>query len=432
METNDSLALAVDVGTTTLAAALVDRHTGQRLACAGRANPQRAYGTDVLARLEAACRAPEAAAQLNRLINTALEELAEELCAAAGAPREALTAVALAGNPAMEHFILGLPVTSLAYPPFRPLFSAGRWTRTAQLGWQRDLDAYLFPLPGGFVGGDLVAFLHHSLAEDAPRPSAVTSHQSPVTGHWLFLDLGTNGELALASGEQLWATSAAAGPAFEGGNLACGMAALPGAIDRVAIAGDRLSFTTIGGAAPVGLCGSGVLDTVCALGFAGLLDRTGRLLSPGEIDSNLANRITDQDGQNRFVLYRDASRTVYLSQEDIRQVQLAKAAIRAGMEVLLERAGIGADDLNRVVLTGSFGAVLTPAQLKNVGIFSENMVHNADFIREGARLGVERALREPAGFTAVDRLAGRLRVIPLSGTPVFERHFLQHMDFPSF
>lgn len=425
MDNTDSLALAVDVGTTTLAASLVDRRTGQRLACTGRANPQRGHGADVLARLEAACRAPEAAARLHRLINTTLEELAEELCNAAGAPGQALTTVALAGNPAMEHFILGLPVSSLAYPPFRPLFSAGRWTRTAQLGWQRDLDAYLFPLPGGFVGGDLVAFLHHCLAEDSPHPS-------PLTPHVLYLDLGTNGELALASGEQLWATSAAAGPAFEGGNLACGMAALSGAIDRVTIAGDRLSFTTIAGAAPVGLCGSGVLDTVCALGGAGLLDRTGRLLSPGEIDSNLANRITEQDGQNRFVLYRDASRTVYLSQDDIRQVQLAKAAIRAGMEVLLERAGIGADDLNRVVLTGSFGAVLTPAQLKNVGIFSENMVHSADFIREGARLGVERALRDPAGFTAVDRLAGRLRVIPLSGTPVFERHFLQHMDFPSF
>jgi uncharacterized 2Fe-2S/4Fe-4S cluster protein (DUF4445 family) len=418
-----SLAMAVDVGTTTLAASLLDLQSGERLAFAGRVNPQRRFGADVVARLQAACRAPADLELLKALINSALEELAEELLDSAAVSPDALTRVALAGNPAMEQFILGLPATSLAYPPFRPLFSAGRHERTGQLGWRRDLPVYLFPLPGGFVGGDLVAFLHHCSGADVP-------HASPRTPHVLYLDMGTNGELALVCGDSIWATSAAAGPAFEGGNLACGMAALPGAIDRITIAGDRLSFSTIADAPPTGMCGSGVIDAVCALLRAGVLDPTGRLLPADEIDSNLANRIMEADDSRSFVLYRDAVRTVHISQDDIRQVQLAKAAIRAGIEVLLQRAGITADDLDRVVLTGSFGAVLAPDQLKNVGIFTENMVNSAGFIREGALLGVERALLEPEGMHAVDALAGRIRVIPLSGTPLFERHFLQQMDFP--
>ena len=133
-----------------------------------------------------------------------------------------------------------------------------------------------------------------------------------------------------------------------------------------------------------------------------------------------------------FVLYRDASRTVHLSQEDIRQVQLAKAAVRAGMEVLFQRAGISTREVDRVVLTGSFGAVLSPQWLKNVGIFSENMVHSAVFIREGVLVGVERALCESDGFAAVDELAKRVRVIPLSGTPTFEKSFLEQINFPQF
>ncbi|HTG82593.1 MAG TPA: ASKHA domain-containing protein, partial [Geobacteraceae bacterium] len=335
--------------------------------------------------------------------------------------------VAIAGNPAMEHLLLSLPVTSLAFPPYRPLSTASRRISTVGLGWQTAVDAYIFPQPGGFVGGDLVAFLYGA---------GVTGHQSfrpsrvPVTSHRLFLDLGTNGEIALSTGERTYATSAAAGPAFEGGNLSCGMAALPGAVSGVTIEGERVGLTVIGGGIPLGICGSGVIETVAALLRAGVLAATGRLLSPAEIPSNLANRVVSRDGETAFLLYRDARSEVLLTQGDIRQVQLAKAAIRAGVEVLFERARIRYDAVREVVLTGSFGSRLAPEGVKNVGIFPGKMVEKCSFVTDGALAGVERALAVPGGFDAVDDLAAALRVVPLSGTPAFEKHFLEQMNFP--
>ncbi len=423
MMSGKKLAIAVDIGTTTIAASLVDGETRERRAFTGRRNPQGAFGADVVTRLQAACESGKTLEALSVSLNGTLEQMVDELLETADASRHDLAALALAGNPAMEHFLLGLPVTSLAYPPFRPLFTEGRRLRTASLGWRRNLPAYLFPLPGGFVGGDLVAFLFGALPED-------NAHPLPLAPHTLYLDLGTNGEIALVTHEQIYATSAAAGPAFEGGNLACGMSALPGAIERVEVAGDHLSLTTIGAQAPLGICGSGVIDTVAGLLREGVIDATGRLLPPDEIDSNLGTRVTAIEGIPCFILYRDASRMIYLSQDDIRQVQLAKAAIRAGMEILLQRAKITGEDLAGVVLTGSFGAVITPEDLKNVGIFPENMVKIASFIREGALAGIERALYVRDGFTAVDDFARQLRVVPLSGTPAFERHFLEQMNFP--
>lgn len=418
-----NLAIAVDIGTTTIAASLVDRDTRERRAFIGRRNPQGIFGADVVSRLQAACESAKTLEALRNSLSQTLEQMTVELLETAGASWQDVTVLAIAGNPAMAHFLLGLPVASLAYPPFRPLFSAGKRLRTGSLGWRQDLESYLFPLPGGFVGGDLVAFLFGDLPEGPPHPSSLT----PYT---LYLDLGTNGEIALLGGGHIYATSAAAGPAFEGGNLACGMPALPGAIERVELAGSRLALTTIGEQTPVGICGSGVIDTVAGLLREGIIDATGRLLHPDEIDSNLGTRITEIDGSPCFVLYRDASRMIYLSQDDIRQVQLAKAAIRAGMEILLQRAKITVEDLAGVVLTGSFGAVITPESLKNIGIFPENMVKIASFIREGALAGIERALYIRDDFATVDDLARRVRVIPLSGTPAFERHFLEQMNFP--
>ena len=409
------LFLAFDLGTTTIAASLVEPASGERLATAAALNPQREWGADVLARLGAAL-IPGNLTAMKGCLAAEMERMAQELLDRGGAVWDELASLALAGNPAMEQIALGLPVDSLASPPFRPLFSSGQSVTTRELGWNRELPAYLLPLPGGFVGGDLLAFLFGC------RKSA-----HPGT---LYLDLGTNAELALFDGERFLATSAAAGPAFEGGNLSCGMAALPGAIESVRIEGDRVLLGTIAGAPARGICGSGVLEALAALLECGVVDRTGRLLPAGEIASNLANRVQQMNGIPAFVLYRDARGAVYLDQEDIRALQLAKGALRGGMEILLSRAGLGLDGLSEVVLTGSFGAVLSPAVLKNVGIFSQNMVRVSGFIREGALSGVERVLLEPGGREALEQLAGSVRVLPLSGTPAFERLFLANLDFP--
>ncbi|MFZ3208108.1 MAG: ASKHA domain-containing protein, partial [Geobacteraceae bacterium] len=210
MSSHKRLAIAFDVGTTTIAGALIDTESGARLATSGSLNPQRELGADVVSRLQAAVSSPGTHERLTRMINLELERLTGEILAAAGVGVEELGRIAFAGNPTMEHFLLGLPVKSLAFPPYRPLFTLGKSLNTRDLGWNAAVEAYLFPLPGGFVGGDLVAFLY----------GAGVGDRESGTEDRLFLDLGTNGELALTHGEAIFATSAAAGPAFEGGNLA--------------------------------------------------------------------------------------------------------------------------------------------------------------------------------------------------------------------
>jgi uncharacterized 2Fe-2S/4Fe-4S cluster protein (DUF4445 family) len=426
LKSSDNLAIAFDIGTTTIAASLVDVNNGKRLARAGCLNPQLEFGADVVHRLQAACESEEKLQRMQLLVNEEMQSLARELLSAAGMNLAGLSCLAVAGNPTMEHLFLGLPVTSLAFPPHRPSLKGGEVISTAGLGWEADTRTYLFPLPGGFVGGDLVAFLYGIVSENSLGSSTLAPRS--VT---LYLDLGTNAEIALVAKGRIFATSAAAGPAFEGGNLACGMAAMPGAISRVGIAGDRVTFSTIGAGAPSGICGSGVLDSVSEMLAAGIIDPTGRLLPASEIPTNLGNRIDEIDGDPAFVIYRDTSHLVYLSQRDIREVQLAKSAIRAGMEILFARAGVSANDVKKVVVTGSFGSELSAVSLKSVGILNEKMVHITDFVREGVLAGVERALCCRDDFAGVDRLAEMIRVVPLSGTPAFEKLFVEHMNFPN-
>jgi uncharacterized 2Fe-2S/4Fe-4S cluster protein (DUF4445 family) len=188
MSVASELAIAFDLGTTTIAGALFDPLTGERLAMAGSLNPQREFGLDVVSRLDAAIKSADALHRMTGLVNETLRQIVRQLFHSAGTSEKSLKFIAVAGNPAMEHLLLGLPVASLAFPPYRPLFTSGRNICTTDLGWNKAFHAYIFPLPGGFVGGDLVAFLYGA---------DVTCPLTPVPCPRLFLDLGTNGELAL-------------------------------------------------------------------------------------------------------------------------------------------------------------------------------------------------------------------------------------------
>jgi uncharacterized 2Fe-2S/4Fe-4S cluster protein (DUF4445 family) len=314
----------------------------------------------------------------------------------------------------MQHILLELPVRSLAFPPYRPVATEGTVLKAHDLGWEGTAPVYVFPTPGGFVGGDTVAFLLGAQPGDST----------------LCLDMGTNGEMALVAGDTIWATSAAAGPAFEGGNLTCGMAALPGAISSLCIKDDRVTLKVIANTAPIGICGSAAIQTVSELLDCNIVEPGGRLRDPGEIPSNLATRVIRHGNENSFVLHRDARQLLLLTQGDIRQIQLAKGAIRAGLEVLADRSRIQLQALQDVILTGSFGAVLQPEWLKTIGIFDRSMVQMCRFTPEGALTGVERAIMVGDGFASAERLGRQFRVIPLSGTPLFETLFMQHINFP--
>ena len=340
-------AVAIDLGTTTLAASLVNIDNGRRMDLAGSLNPQRSFGADVIARLDAAVKSEDSLRQMSQLIRDELWRLVDTLCKSNGLAWKDVSQIGIAGNPAMQHILLGLPVRTLAFPPFRPLHTHGRQIKGGDLGWETSAAVHVFPMPGGFVGGDMVAFLHGQAGSwgETALPA-------------LFLDMGTNGEMALLDGDAAWATSAAAGPAFEGGNLSCGMAALPGAINSVRLEGERVHCTVIGDIPPLGICGSAAIEAVCELLDQGLVEATGRLRDSTEIASNLATRIISHNNENAFVLYRDARHLLLLTQSDIRQIQLAKGALRAGLEVLCERSRLRCEALRTVVLTGSFGAVL--------------------------------------------------------------------------
>lgn len=415
-------AIAIDLGTTTLAVSLIETGTGERLALSGGLNPQRRFGADVISRLAAAVNSETDQQEMTRLIRSELLRLAHEVCSASGVAWNDVRQIAIAGNPAMQHLLLGLPLRTLAFPPFRPLHTRGTHLAAADLGWEGRAQVYVFPMPGGFVGGDTVAFLFGDHITNGPSPGS-----RPPS---LYLDMGTNGEIALVAGETIWATSTAAGPAFEGGNLSCGMAALPGAISSLRVDGERVRTEVIGNVSPQGICGSGVIEALSQLLEQGLIEPGGRLRDSVEITSNLAGRVLSRNGENAFVLYRDARSLLLLTQTDIRQIQLATGAIRAGLEVLYSRAGIPSETLERVILTGSFGAVLRPEWLKTVGIFDEGMIQIIFFTPAGALAGAERAMLCGDRFAAVEMLADRFRVVPLSGTPLFERLFLKYLNFP--
>ncbi len=403
--------LALDLGTTTLAGRLIDRN-GRTLAEATVRNPQAALGADIIRRLELALHGE--GQRLQELLVEGLEGLLSELLRGAGVNRRSIGAAAAAGNAGICALLRCLPVDSILFPPHRPTEKQGLYLEPSRLGLDLPVPLYLFPLVTGYVGGDLVAFLFA---------------QAPHGDHTLYLDIGTNGELALHSGGRWWTTSVAAGPAFEGGGIGCGMAAATGAVSGVTLEDDRLRLEVIGGGSPRGLCGSGLAETVAAALEGGLVDGHGTIVDPLQVPSNLARYLGDGPGGRCLRLYRDAAVDLCLTQEDLRTFQLAKGAIRAGVDCLLARAGLSADSIAEVAVTGAFGFSLTPRVLKRVAMLPENMIDRVRFAESGVLSGCCRLLLDSAGPEKAQRLADTLHPYPLSGTPAFEKAFLGALDF---
>jgi uncharacterized 2Fe-2S/4Fe-4S cluster protein (DUF4445 family) len=408
---NQTVFLALDLGTTTLAGRLIDRR-GQVLAEGRRLNPQIERGADIISRLE--CVLQGEGPRLQALLTGGLNDLIGDLLQQAGADPQAIGAAAAAGNSGICHLLRQLPVESILFPPHRPVERSGLFLDPAELGLRLPAPLYLFPLVTGYVGGDLVAFLFS---------------QEPHPDNSFYLDAGTNGEMALLAGGRWWTTSVAAGPAFEGGGIACGMLAQKGAVAGVALEGEGLRLDVLGGGPPRGLCGSGLVEAVAAALEGGLIDARGTIVDPLEVETNLARHVVETPGGRCLRLYRDALVDLLITQQDIRAFQLAKGAVRAGSECLLERAGLTADAIGQVVMTGAFGFSLTPRVLKRVAMLPENMVDKVRFTEAGVLAGCCRLLLDPEGPERARQLADAMRPHPLSGTPSFEKAFLRALDF---
>ncbi len=403
--------LALDLGTTTLAGRLVDER-GCLLAEATLRNPQAEWGADIVRRLELARQGRSR--ELQQRLVAGINDLTAELLRQGGvSPRQLVTAAA-AGNSGISALLRRQPVERILFPPHRAADSRGCHLNASELGLKFSIPLYLFPQVTGYVGGDLVAFL---LSQGTPRACT------------LFMDIGTNGELALFFEGRWRVTSVAAGPAFEGEGVGCGMAASVGAVRGVTLDGDRLRLRVIGGGSPQGLCGSGLAEAVAAAVEAGLIDRHGTLVDPLQVPGPLSRYLARGAEGPCLRLYRDAAVELSLSQQDIRAFQLAKGALRAGVDCLLRRVGVSADAVEHVVVTGGFGFSLTARVLKKVAILPENMIERLRFSEAGVLCGCVRLLLDSNGPERAQRLADRLRPYPLSGTPDFEQAFLGALDF---
>lgn len=419
-----TVSLVIDIGTTGLAGRLTD-DGGALLAEARLANPQRPLGADILARLQ---RVREGeGAELQRLLAAGLRELTATLLAQAGLPAAAVTGAAAAGNPGICHLLCGLPVEGLIFPPHRsPLKALTLLPPDApDLGLAVPLQ--LFPALSGFVGGDLLADLFALVSRALPGAEDLDFSAAPPPV--LLLDIGTNAEMALWDGAGWRVTSAAAGPAFEAGNIACGMPLAPGAVTDVQLDGDRLALSVAAGGPPRGLCGSGLLALVSAARAGGLIDAGGRIVAPEEIATNLS-RYLRADGESwSLCFHRDARGALCLAQDDVRQLQLAKGAVRAGIELLLARAGLTVADLAAVGVTGAFGSNLPRAALKGIALFPDGMVEKLFFVANGVLDGLAAFLADPRGAERLAALQERIKPFPLSGSPAFEERFLKSLEF---
>jgi uncharacterized 2Fe-2S/4Fe-4S cluster protein (DUF4445 family) len=421
--------IAFDLGTTTVVATLLDLGTGTPLAVASMLNQQQPFGADVITRISAIMMDPGALTKLAGLARQSLSELAADVCAQAGVDPAEVCEVAVAGNATMTHIALGIDPEPLGVAPF--IMAARQYPEVLAQG---DLDlpvhprarAFIFPAFGAYVGGDITAGL---LASGMDRDARTR----------LFVDIGTNCEIVLGNRDWLLATAAPAGPAFEGAAIRCGMRAAEGAIEVVSMTPDGLDLRVIGDAEPAGLCGSGLVDAVASLVSVGLLDRSGRFAGEDEAAARapgLAGRLTTLGAERVFVLHwlaepGDVERSVYLTQRDVRELQFAKAAIATGWNILLQEAGLAPGDVQQVLLAGSFGSYLSPANAIRLGLVPRlpvlRVVSAGNVAGEGAKMALL-SVRERAGALALQE---EVRYVELSDRTDFNDAFVDQLQFPA-
>ena len=388
----DRYALALDIGTTTLVAYLLDGATGDTLATASCLNPQGQYGADVISRIERAL-AGEGEA-LARCVRGALSELAREAAAQFGIDVSEITRAAIVGNTAMHHLLMNIDPRPLVTPPYMPrVFEAMEVPAAGLLPISGSVR--LLPNIAGFVGGDTVGCMA------AARFDAL----SEMT---LMIDIGTNGEMVLGDAQGRTACSTAAGPAFEGAKISCGMRGAPGAVDHAWLEGGELRYSVIGGGDGVGLCGSGLLDLVACLLELGIIDESGRM-----------------EGGD----YALPGSRVTLTQKDVREVQLAKAAIRAGIELLAQKRGIEIGDIQRVLLAGAFGNYLNPASACRIGMIPPALLHRVTPIGNAAGEGAKLSALSASEFEYSQRLARGTEFLELASLPQFQDCYVDALEF---
>lgn len=410
-EKDVALGLAIDLGSTTVAAFLTLLDNGEVAAGAASLNQQTVYGADVISRLAAATANPADRERLQRLALASINQAVDAL-KLSDRIRQRIDRVTVVGNVAMHHLLAGMPLDTIAELPFQPYEKGSIRDATSLMGgiFPEGTRITLPPLIGGFVGSDALACLAYFGFDDPAGPMAA-------------IDLGTNGEVMVTDGDRILTASTAAGPAFEGVNISCGTRAIDGAVTGSRLVNGGLLLETIGDEPPIGLTGSGLLSVVHELRQAGVIEPSGRITEHPPI---LAEGIDlDQHGARRLPLTPDGD--LRLSQWDIRELQKAKGAIRAAMDILMAQLHLAPDDLEKVILTGSFGGAVNIEAVMALGMIPPVRRAVVETAANGAGFGAAMFLTDE-GFALGETLAERAEQVDLDLDPDFNMRYVNAMS----
>ena len=402
--------LAVDIGTTKVAAFLVDLHNGKTLASSGVTNPQIAYGEDVISRIQYAGHHDQGAEALQHIVVEAINALLMDLCQQAMVGLEQVVDSVMVGNTVMHHLVAGIPVHSLGVAPYSPGQIDAMVFPAREIGLRMATGAYVYLPPNiaGFVGGDHVAML---LATQAAKLKKTV----------IAVDIGTNTEISLIHKGQHWACSCASGPAFEGAHIRDGMRAMPGAIERVMLSDRIVQVHTIDNKPAIGICGSGILDTVAELRKAGIIDKRGAFQKDDQ-------RLRIENGKARFVLVpaekSGHGREIAIDRADVNEIQLAKAAIRSGVEMLIKTAGIQYDDIEQFLVAGAFGTYLDIHNAITIGMFPPLPVEKFQQVGNAAGTGARQMLLSTHQRRQAERLGEHIQYVELAGSKDYTNIFM--------
>jgi len=406
--------VAVDIGTTTVVCYLVDLIQKKVVDYYSFINPQRKFGADVISRIDFAREKEDGLFILQNEIINALNTAIKVLVDRNSISTEDIVRIVIVGNPTMLHLLLGVDPQTIAISPFVPVFTERIYAKPADIGLKINQAGTVEVLNSisAYVGADIVAGVLSTKMYKNPRIS-------------LLLDLGTNGEMVLGSSSFMLACSTAAGPAFEGVNISCGMGAVEGAIDSVKIENGKVHFTTIGAKWPIGICGSGIVDAIAYMLKEGIIDETGKFCDKNETYKEYLKEV---NGQQAFFI----TDSVYITQKDIREIQLAKAAISAGIKTMIQHANVTEDEIENVYLAGGFGNYINPRSAVEIGIIPKKLQDKIVAVGNSAVAGAVLVLLSSKAAIEAQSLCKNVNYIELSNSQDFNQFFIESMIFESF
>lgn len=415
---------AFDIGTTTVVGMMWDLEKGEQIATAAKTNPQNEFGMDVISRITFCGSDGEKLELLRSRITGCLNEILDELCEKSGTDKHDVNEVTVCGNTTMSHLFAGYPPMTLALAPFHPAYTGTLHmsAEDSRLDINENGKVTVLPNIAGHVGGDITAGIVASRVLDR--------HELTV-----FIDIGTNGEIVLTNGKDSYACSTAAGPAFEGSAIKHGMRAAEGAIEKISIKDGDVDFLTIGECEPQGICGSGLIDAIAQMLDSKLISKTGRLICAGDVDRKklppaLKERLCEIDGQRCFVLvFKENGEDIVITQNDIREVQLAKGAIAAGIQLMLGEMGKAAEDIDCVVVAGAFGNYIDKASAVRIGVLPDVGMDRIISAGNTAGAGVSMALASAKEMKLAEDVVSEIKHVDLAAMEEFQNTYLAAMAF---